>query len=203
MTREHPTDWSLSISSLSHRSGQTLMVDTTMPAPSGIGDDIVGIQEGAPITITARLESLSSGLLFTGTVSADLTGQCIRCLTDVEDTLDLPVSAFFSYQEQGERKADKEAEEEIEVTDLDDNSQDVYSLDPSASLINLESLLRDNLVQALPLQLLCKPDCLGLCSQCGINLNDNPDHHHQVTDLRWADLEAFKQQLGKETSGKD
>ncbi len=203
MTREHPTDWSLSISSLSHRSGQTLMVDTTMPAPSGIGDDIVGIQEGAPITITARLESLSSGLLFTGTVSADLTGQCTRCLTDVEDTLDLPVSAFFSYQDQGERKADKEAEEEIEVTDLDENSQDVYSLDPSASLINLESLLRDNLVQALPLQLLCKPDCLGLCSQCGINLNDNPDHHHQVTDLRWAGLEAFKQQLGKETSGKD
>ena len=52
----------------------------------------------------------------------------------------------------------------------------------------MESPLRDTLVEALPLQPLCKEDCLGLCPQCGVDLNEDPDHHHDVTDIRFAAL---------------
>ena len=63
----------------------------------------------------------------------------------------------------------------------------------------LEALLRDTLVEELPLQPLCKPDCKGLCSQCGIDLNENPDHQHDMTDIRFAALEGLKAKLeGKE-----
>ena len=60
---------------------------------------------------------------------------------------------------------------------------------------DLEALLRDTLVEELPLQPLCKPDCKGLCSQCGIDLNEQPDHHHDVTDIRFAALEGLKARL--------
>ena len=63
----------------------------------------------------------------------------------------------------------------------------------------VEALLRDTLVEELPLQPLCKPDCKGLCSQCGIDLNENPDHQHDMTDIRFAALEGLKAKLeGKE-----
>ncbi|MEO5453716.1 YceD family protein, partial [Bifidobacterium animalis] len=44
----------------------------------------------------------------------------------------------------------------------------------------------------------CKPDCKGLCPQCGLDLNESPEHVHEVTDLRFADLEALKEQLERE-----
>ena len=69
----------------------------------------------------------------------------------------------------------------------------------AAQWADLEALLRDTLVEELPLQPLCKPDCKGLCSQCGIDLNENPDHQHDMTDIRFAALEGLKAKLeGKE-----
>ena len=59
----------------------------------------------------------------------------------------------------------------------------------------------DTLVEALPLQPLCREDCRGLCSQCGVDLNEHPDHHHDVTDLRFAALAGLKAQLEAEEHG--
>ena len=55
-------------------------------------------------------------------------------------------------------------------------------------VLDLEPALRDAVVLALPLSPLCRPDCLGLCTTCGENLNDNPDHEHEEVDPRWAAL---------------
>ena len=44
-----------------------------------------------------------------------------------------------------------------------------------------------------PTQLLCRPDCRGLCPQCGENLNEHPDHAHEVqTDSRWDALKGLQ-----------
>ena len=47
-------------------------------------------------------------------------------------------------------------------------------------LIDLEPLLRDEVVLDLPFQPLCRDNCLGLCLECGANLNENPDHRHET-----------------------
>jgi uncharacterized protein len=39
----------------------------------------------------------------------------------------------------------------------------------------------------------CRDDCPGLCSTCGARLADDPDHHHEVTDIRWAALKDLNQ----------
>ena len=55
-------------------------------------------------------------------------------------------------------------------------------------LIDLEPVLRDAVVLALPLQPVCRDDCPGLCPECGARLADDPEHHHDSTDPRWAAL---------------
>jgi DUF177 domain-containing protein len=52
---------------------------------------------------------------------------------------------------------------------------------------------RDALALTLPAQLNCREDCAGLCGQCGANLNEDPDHHHEAApDPRWAKLGELK-----------
>ena len=56
-------------------------------------------------------------------------------------------------------------------------------------LVDLEPLLRDAVVLALPFQPLCMDDCPGLCPECGARLADDPDHAHDAAiDPRWAAL---------------
>ena len=59
--------------------------------------------------------------------------------------------------------------------------------------LDLEAWARDALALALPAQLTCRPDCAGLCPQCGANLNEDPDHRHEsAPDQRWAKLSEIK-----------
>jgi uncharacterized protein len=68
-------------------------------------------------------------------------------------------------------------DEELEVSKLQDD------------LVDLEPLLRDAVVLALPFQPLCEDDCPGLCVECGARLADDPDHTHgEPVDPRWAAL---------------
>jgi len=71
-------------------------------------------------------------------------------------------------------------DEELEVSKLQDD------------LVDLEPLLRDAVVLALPFQPLCQDDCPGLCAECGARLADDPDHTHgEPVDPRWAALSAL------------
>jgi len=57
-------------------------------------------------------------------------------------------------------------------------------------LLDLEPALRDAVVLSLPLTPLCRPDCAGLCADCGERLDELPaDHQHDATDTRWAALQ--------------
>jgi uncharacterized protein len=60
--------------------------------------------------------------------------------------------------------------------------------------LDVKSWARDALALALPTQIVCRPDCLGLCPICGENLNEaGPDHaHEREPDPRWAALRELK-----------
>lgn len=68
-------------------------------------------------------------------------------------------------------------------------------------------MLRDAVVLALPMQPVCQDDCPGLCSECGVRLADDPDHHHDAVDIRWAALQGIAGSLESgdkdDTSGTD
>ncbi|MFD0704428.1 YceD family protein [Alloscardovia venturai] len=198
MVREHETPWSISISQLSLKAGKTQdITDYVMPAPSGIGDELVGIPEGTDVTIDGTLESLADGILFTGTIHVPFNSECARCLEPIHTTITTNPVVFFTYEEDMPKAHFGEGEE-VDIIASQDETSDTYPLAPGSIYINFESMLRDQLAEALPLQPLDREDCLGLCSQCGINLNEHPNHKHDVVNIQWAALEGLKKKLETE-----
>jgi len=68
-----------------------------------------------------------------------------------------------------------------------DDEDEVYDL--VGDLFDLEPVLRDAMVPAMPFQPVCREDCPGLCSECGAHLAQDPTHHHDQLDPRWAALQ--------------
>jgi len=149
-------------------------VSRSVPAPAGLGTEVIGIPEGADIELKLRLEAVMEGVLVSGSLSAVAIGECIRCLEEVRLPLGTQLAELFSYPEN--RVAEDENEEVRRV---------------EADLINLEPTLRDAVVLALPFQPVCREDCPGLCSECGALLADDPEHTHETADPRWAALQGI------------
>ena len=194
MARTEDSPWAVSVAQVASRPGQSKEIDATFPAPSGIGDEIVGVDEGADVSVVGSFDSIVDGLILNARISAPVHAECTRCLKPIQRDWTVNVTSFFPYEDKSAAgkggKAGKNGKEE-EV--------DTYPLLDGGAWADLEALLRDTLVEELPLQPLCKPDCKGLCSQCGIDLNENPDHQHDMTDIRFAALEGLKAKLeGKE-----
>jgi uncharacterized protein len=146
-------------------------VSFSAEAPAELGIEILGVPEGSPVDFDLRLEAVMEGVLVTGSADADLEGECARCLEPIEDTVHVDLQELFVYDES---EAD---EEEEDVSRLQDD------------LIDLEPLLRNAVVLALPFQPLCSDDCPGLCVECGARLADDPDHRHDdPIDPRWSAL---------------
>jgi len=62
--------------------------------------------------------------------------------------------------------------------------------------MNLVEPIREQMLMAIPIQALCRPDCKGLCSLCGQNLNEGEcDCQDQYIDPRMAELLKLKMQL--------
>ena len=62
-----------------------------------------------------------------------------------------------------------------------------------AGELDMAAWARDALALTLPAQITCRPDCAGLCAQCGANLNENPEHAHEAEpDPRWAKLSEIR-----------
>jgi uncharacterized protein len=127
-----------------------------------------------PETITADLgvTRAVTGTALSLAFTARLHGPCYRCLGDA--VLDVPISVR-------EYQASSPDDDELRTPYLVDDRLDV------------SGWARDAVALALPDKILCRPDCAGLCPECGENLNDNPHTHKEsTTDPRWAALEALR-----------
>ncbi|MCV7239621.1 hypothetical protein A5765_13430 [Mycolicibacterium celeriflavum] len=163
----------INISRLGRRPGAMMAVSETVPSPSRIGLDLIAIEEGAPLALDLRVESVSEGVLVTGTVSAPTAGECARCLTPVTGDVEIDLTELFAYPD----SATDETTEADEVGRVVDDT------------VNLEQPIIDAVGLALPFVPLCRPDCAGLCPDCGVALAEaEPGHHHERIDPRWAKL---------------
>jgi uncharacterized protein len=156
---------------LGRRAGSLREVAFTAPAPAELGNDVIGVPEGADITGTLRLESVVEGVLVTGDLTIPVSGECVRCLDALDEARPVRFQELFLYSDQHP--------EDAEAFRLQDD------------LLDLEPLLRDAVVLALPLQPRCSDDCPGLCPECGARLAEDPDHQHDRTDPRWAALDGL------------
>jgi uncharacterized protein len=111
----------------------------------------------APVEVSGRLRRAEAdNYVWQGHIRARITGECRRCLGDVEQEVDESVSLLFS--------ADPELEEDPSV----------YPLPADPSTIDLAVAVREELVLRASAFPLCSEDCKGLCPTCGADLNAGP-----------------------------
>ena len=157
---------------LGRGAGGMKRVSRAVEAPAGLGIEVIAVPPGSPIDLDLMLEAVVEGVLVTGSASAQLRGECVRCLTEISDQIDVDLLQLYVHP-------GSEVDEE-----------DAGRME--GDLIDLEPLLRDAVVLDLPFQPLCREDCLGLCAECGADLNGDPDHSHDAPiDPRWAKLSAL------------
>ncbi|MFB4299882.1 DUF177 domain-containing protein [Actinomadura sp. NTSP31] len=157
---------------LSRQPGSSREMRLSVPAPEDFGVEMVGVPEGAAIELDLRLEAVLEGVLVTGTATVPLEGECARCLDPIASSFEADFQELFVYPDT--RSGGNAEDDELRLED---------------DLIDLEPVLRDAVLLALPLSPLCRDDCPGLCAECGARLADDPDHHHDVADPRWAALQ--------------
>ena len=147
-------------------------VSRVVPAPPDLGiADVIGVPPGEEVELDLRLEAVMEGVLVSGHAAAAVTGECVRCLDPVARRVEVDLQELYRYPdlERGEEEG-----EELPTLQGD--------------LIDIEPALRDAIVLELPLKPLCDETCPGLCVDCGARLAEDPGHHHEALDPRWASL---------------
>jgi uncharacterized protein len=118
----------------------------------------------------------TSGDVFRLGFRTRLHGPCMRCLEDAVAEITVDAREYHAAEERAH-------EELVSIYVVDDR-------------LDLAAWARDAIALALPEQILCRPDCAGLCPLCGRNLNEEPHvHAEEPLDSRWAVLEELRDQL--------
>lgn len=166
--------WLIDTHELSRRPGSSRSLQRDLPVDNPLGiPDVIMVPKGSVVTVDLLLESVVEGVLVTGTASAHITGQCARCLDPIADEVEVALTELFAYPD-STTEATTDADEVSRIVD---------------DRIDLEPLVRDSIVLALPLVPLCSEDCEGLCAECGVKWADlEPGHGHETIDPRWAAL---------------
>ena len=148
-------------------------LEVELPAFEFGGERYIPVPES--VAALLAVTRATSGTVFLLEFTARLHGPCYRCLGDA--VLEVPIRAR-------EYQAESPDDDELTTPYLHESTLDV------------SSWARDAVALALPDKILCRPDCAGLCPECGKNLNDEPHEHEEVTaDPRWAALEALREEL--------
>ncbi len=124
-------------------------VDFDVPALAVADDLKLAFLKG-----TLRLSRMSEGILVQGQLQTALEGECRRCLTPLAVPITLNIEELYSTH------ASKSGTSQFWVDD--------------DAILDLTPLLREEAIIGTPLAPLCRPDCAGLCPQCGQNLNEGP-----------------------------
>ena len=141
-------------------------IDVTVP--ERFGEGLVAVQEGSLLAIDVKLESLHEGILASGTAVGIAEGECARCLAPVSLPVGVEFAELFGYP------ADEPFDHQLD-----------------GDLLDLEPVVRDAVVLALPFQPECVDGCEDLELGPGISLITADAVQERPADPRWAALQGF------------
>ena len=134
----------------------------------GLAVELVSVPD--PVRADLVLESVVEGILASGPLSGEMAFRCARCLKPSRQSFRLEVTELFS-------PAAGEEDDEYPLRD---------------ETIDLEPMIRDSVVLAMPFSPLCRSDCLGLCERCGGDRNLGECSCGPQVDPRWAPLAGLE-----------
>ncbi len=166
-----PTNLRLQIGDLLKRFGAQREVELAFNLDE-LSAGTASVAPDAVIQLTAQLERISEGVVVRGSVTSAWMAPCARCLCDAGGDIAVLISELY------------EADPVVGET---------YALE--GEFLDLEPMIRDALVLELPTRPICRPECAGLCAQCGIDRNtETCSCETESNDPRWAALQSFNVQ---------
>jgi uncharacterized protein len=150
-------------------------------APGQIDFSDAGVEQAGPLHATGSAELLANTdgeVRIHGNFTVQMEGECDRCLARARFSLEPKFDLFYrpvSSIEQEEEVGIDEGEAEIGFY--------------RGGGMELEDILREQILLLLPMQRTCKEDCKGICPVCGVNRNEAAcDCRPTAVDDRWAAL---------------
>ncbi len=131
----------------------------------------------AELTVTHT----NPGAFLEGEARADIEINCSRCLRDAVVRIETQFAEQY-YAKLAVLTGDALPEAPLDAKTIGSDYR-----------IDLTPLLREELILATPQAPLCRPDCKGLCPDCGEDLNERPHVHEDAGDPRWAELRALRE----------
>jgi uncharacterized protein len=142
------------------------------------GEDLVQTSPLHAVGLGELLAHSDGELRIQGRYTVEMAAQCDRCLGGARFPLDASFDLFYKPTSTIAR------EEEVEI---DEGEAEIGFYQGSA--IELEDILREQVLLALPMQRVCRDDCKGICPACGKNWNETMcDCKAVTTDDRWGAL---------------
>lgn len=176
----------LSLRGLPRTLGATAHHEVDWTVPDDLGTSAMWVEPGSTLHLDVDLTTVDEGVLAQVTGDVELHGECVRCLDPVVEEGEFHAAEV--YFESPTRRTAPTPEDELPEELLTVQDGDVVDLEP---------LVRDEVLDMVDPLPLCRPDCPGLCPQCGIRLADAPaDHHHDDIDPRLAALAALLESDG-------
>lgn len=151
-------------------------------SPDDLGLDESNVNFAGDILAAGDVQKQTAQVTVSGRVTADAEIDCTRCLQPVQHRLAIDFAVSFVTPEHFAT----DREREVAADDLD---TDVLGSDT----LDLKDVIREQILLNLPAQLFCRPDCKGLCPECGADRNlIDCDCDLDRTDPRWAALKDFR-----------
>jgi uncharacterized protein len=133
-----------------------------------VADDLIVHNLGGSVTLTRTPQ----GLYAQGRLTATIDNSCVRCLEPFDQLVSARLGELYHYPP------------ESAPPDSPTISDDVH--------LDLTPVVREDFLLSIPMHALCRPDCKGLCPQCGANWNEGPcDCRDDTIDPRLAPLAGF------------
>ena len=158
----------IDVRDLLERPGSSRTVQVEEPVP-GLRTELADVPDDAPIRGQLTLESVIEGIYVTGSLAGRFAMRCARCLKPFARPFDVRMA---------------------EMVAREPGPEDDYALASDLTL-DPEPMVRDAVVLEMPFSPLCRPDCMGLCEICGGDRNLGECPGHEITDPRWAALDAL------------
>jgi len=159
-----------------------------------VAGDRTGWRGRGGVHVAVRLEKVERRVLVHATAQAELTAECSRCLAPV--AADLPIDFRITLVPADEYEAREAVEKEDKAHHPVGGSFAAEQADEEVyvgKVIDLDPILREEVLLALPGYPVCREGCKGLCSVCGKNLNEGEcGCDRKVPDPRWAGLAKLK-----------
>jgi uncharacterized protein len=154
------------------------------------GEEVLLKEEGdrVPVQGHVKLTRTNDGILAAANLTIDVREECARCASVFRTTMPVRIEEIYYPTIDMETGHRLPAQDDPEAFLIDEHH-----------ILDLTEPVRQYRWIAEDLAPLCRPECKGLCAVCGIDLNKEPQHKHEVpTDARWSALAELAGKIDKD-----